>query len=91
MFGYDFDGKIKLVFTKTYNFEYRRKSLLITRLSFWDYRDFAAKSKLKELSIKSFSPIVDCLVETLMLEIKPVLTEKIENEIRDYSILVALF
>ena len=83
--------KIKPVVTEKYDFEYRDKSIIIiTPVTFRDYRDFDAKNT-HEFSIKSYSLRVDVLMETLMKEIKSVGTEKNENEYRDLSILIALF
>ena len=66
---------------------------MIVKTSFivCDYHDIDAKMKLHNFLFRSFSLNVGFLIETLMREIKPVVTEKNEYEYRAKSILVAPF
>ena len=68
--------EITPVVTKKYDFEYRDESIIITPFNFWDFTDLDAKNKLNELAFESLSLSVGFSIETLLKEIKPVVTEK---------------
>ena len=83
-------NEIKPVVIERFDLEYRNKSKFITLFDFWDYRDFDAKNKLIEFLLKHCFPPVDFTADTLLKEVKPVVTEEKKYEYRHKLKLIAL-
>ena len=83
--------EVKLVVTENIEFVDWQKSVLIGILECSDYQDFDAKIKINDFVVEYPSECVKFSIETSMIEMIAVVTEKIEFEYMDKSILLALF
>ena len=84
--------EIRRVVTEIKHFECRGESIMIPPFSFWDSRVSDANNILNEFSKerKLFSPSVVSLIQSMMKDIKPVVTEKNKHEHRHVSLPIAL-
>ena len=83
--------EIKPVVTQKIDFGYQGKSISFEPFHCLDYPDSDAKNKLTDFSFKTCSPSKNFFIETLMKEIRPVVTEQNEYEYRGKSKLKLLF